>query len=339
MILSLARLAAPPHLGSPPAPGGLLKLRDVTARLRSPLRSWLWQRVSNAANRHAALNDWRLYRLGWCNVCGRHSVFFCDDISLAREQLVCALCGATSRYRSIARGVLRAVAEKAGVRGACIATLASRRASTTLRLYDTQVASASYRIPDMLSRCPFVEVHSSLYKPSLPFGAALGEGVTNQNLEALTFDDATFDVVITSDVMEHVRLADRAHREIRRVLRPGGIYLFTVPHFRNRQDTVMRVRISDPEDPERDEDILPRAYHPDGNSESGQAIVYRDFGLDLDHQLEELGFEVDYEKTDRPETAILNTELFYCTLGGDPTTSHPHAAAPFGSASQRNAAG
>lgn len=272
--------------------------------------------VSRAANRHAALTPWQLYRLGWCNVCGRDSVFFCDDITLAREQLVCALCEATSRYRSIARGVLRAVAEKTGVRGASIASLASMRADTTLRLYDTQAASGTYRIPEMMSRCAFVEVQTSLYKPTLARGASLGEAGTNQNLEALTFGDASFDVVITSDVMEHVRLADRAHREIRRVLRPGGIYLFTVPHFRDRDETVMRVRINDPEDPERDEDILPREYHPDA-SESGRALAYRHFALDLDRELEELGFIVDYEKTDRPELAILNTELFYCTLADE----------------------
>jgi len=274
--------------------------------------------VSRAANHHAALTAWRLYRLGQCNVCGRPSVFFCDDVRQAREQLVCAFCGATSRYRSIARGVLRAVAEKTGVRGASIASLASKRSGTTLHIYDTQVASPSYRIPEMLSRCPFIHVQTSRFKPERPPGEALGEGITNQNLEALTFGDQTFDLVITSDVMEHVRLADQAHREIRRVLRPGGIYLFTVPHFRDRDETVMRVRIHAPDDPGRDEDILPREYHGDGNSESGQALVYRHFALDLDREFEGLGFTVEYEKVDLPDLAILNTELFYCTLADGP---------------------
>jgi SAM-dependent methyltransferase len=270
--------------------------------------------VVQAANHHASLAGWMLYRLGWCNVCGRHSVFFCDDARLAREQLACAFCGATSRYRSIARGVLRAVAEKTGVVGDSIASLRLKRSGTSLRIYDTQVASPSYRIPEMLSGCPFVEVQTSQFKPERPPGEALGEGITNQNLEGLTFVDHSFDVVITSDVMEHVRLADRAHREIRRVLRPGGTYLFTVPHFRDRDQTVMRVRINDADDPGRDEDILPREYHGDGNSESGQAMVYRHFALDLDRELEGLGFTVEYERADLPELAILNTELFYCKL-------------------------
>jgi SAM-dependent methyltransferase len=300
-----------------------LRLGDIGAWARERVRELPWRLVRRAANRHAALTPWHLYRLGWCNVCGRDTAFFCDDIRLAREQLVCALCGSTSRHRSIARGILRAVSERAGVAAPSIRSLARSRGGRTLRVYDTQAASStplapSYRIPEMLSRCAFVDVATSLYKPALPFGAALGPGVTNQTLEALTFSDDSFDVVVTSDVMEHVRLVDRAHREIRRVLRPGGIYLFTVPHFRDRGETVARVRINDPEDPGRDEDVLPREYHGDGNSDSGRVMVYRHFALDLDRQLEDLGFEVRYEKVDRPETGILNTELFYCTLAGKP---------------------
>src|SRR5437016_14407750 len=64
----------------------------------------------------------------------------------------------------------------------------------------------------------------------------LGSHTTNKNIEQLTFPDNSFDIVITSDVMEHVRLDERAHQEIQRVLKPGGIYLFTVPHFGDKSD-------------------------------------------------------------------------------------------------------
>ena len=37
--------------------------------------------------------------------------------------------------------------------------------------------------------------------------------------------DARADLVVTSDVMEHVRLDDKAHREIHRVLADGGVYV------------------------------------------------------------------------------------------------------------------
>jgi len=48
-------------------------------------------------------------------------------------------------------------------------------------------------------------------------------------LDALPFDDMTFDTVLCTEVLEHVRDIERAVQEIRRVLVPGGHALVTVP--------------------------------------------------------------------------------------------------------------
>ena len=53
--------------------------------------------------------------------------------------------------------------------------------------------------------------------------------VRNENLEDLTYSDNTFDLLITSDVMEHVYDPDKAFNEIHRVLKPGGAHIFSVP--------------------------------------------------------------------------------------------------------------
>lgn len=63
-----------------------------------------------------------------------------------------------------------------------------------------------------------------------------------EDLERLTFDDASFDLVITQDVMEHVFDPDRVFREINRVLRPGGAHIFTVPIVRKGEHTKRRAR-------------------------------------------------------------------------------------------------
>ena len=152
---------------------------------------------------------------------------------------------------------------------------------------------------------------TSRFDPRQKRGKKLGGGATNQNLEALTFPDASFDVVITSDVLEHVRLDDRAHSEIRRVLKPGGVHLFTVPHFRDRP-TFTRVEVVDPDDPSSDRYLTEKEYHGDANSEEGRALSYRSYGTDLDGKLEALGFSVDYTMDDLPELGVRNTELFYC---------------------------
>jgi SAM-dependent methyltransferase len=256
--------------------------------------------------------------LGRCNICGQDSQFFYNEEFLYRESLTCAECLTTSRYRSIARGVLRAIRELTGIEAKSLAELDLVADGVSLKVYDTQqpfyYGNCAYPMPDLLSRCNWIEVQTSTYRPQSRFGLRLGKNFTNQNLEQLTFADNTFDIVITSDVMEHVRLDKLAHQEIRRVLKPGGIYLFTVPHFRDSKETLHRVAVIDPANPAGDQFLMEPEYHGDSNSQSGRALSYRAYGTELDGYLRSLGFDVDYCRSDFPEIGVMNTELFYCRL-------------------------
>lgn len=258
------------------------------------------------------------YLLGRCNICAIYTAFFCPDKALYRESLNCAACLTTSRYRSIARGILRAIGELRGVKSPTLSELDTKADVKKIVIYDTQVpfywTGCTYPIPDILANRRWIDVHTSIFKPREPMGANYGSNMTNQNLERLTFPDNSFDLIITSDVMEHVRLDDRAHKEIARVLRPGGIYIFTVPHFRNARETFLRVETVDPDDPSQDIYLTEKEYHGDANSEDGRALSYRSYGTDIDETLSSLGFSVDYTKQDFPEAGIMNTELFYCQL-------------------------
>jgi len=48
--------------------------------------------------------------------------------------------------------------------------------------------------------------------------------------DRLPFDDATFDIITSSLVLEHVENADFYYSEAARVLKPGGICFFNFPH-------------------------------------------------------------------------------------------------------------
>jgi SAM-dependent methyltransferase len=48
--------------------------------------------------------------------------------------------------------------------------------------------------------------------------------------ERLPYDDATFDGVVCVEVLEHIDGHERLFREIRRTLKPGGLFLFTTPN-------------------------------------------------------------------------------------------------------------
>jgi SAM-dependent methyltransferase len=270
--------------------------------------------------RHGERFNQRLSMLGCCVVCGHATAFFCDQIAIARESLGCTVCGTTSRYRSLARGLLRAINELGGVKADSLAALKDVQLQRPLRIYDTQTpfyyTACSYPLPDLLAAMPGAEVQLSLFRRQQPLGVKLDgkANLTNQNLERLTFPDASFDIVITSDVMEHVRLDALAHAEIRRVLKPGGVYLFTVPHMRNVRETLQRVVVHDPDNPAKDEYVLEMEFHGDTNDPENAALSYRVYGTDIDETLAGLGFNVDYIKQDFPEMGILNTELFYCRV-------------------------
>ena len=55
--------------------------------------------------------------------------------------------------------------------------------------------------------------------------------VVEADAEALGFPDATFDLVLALDVVEHLEKDAAGLAEIRRVLRPGGVAVITVPAF------------------------------------------------------------------------------------------------------------
>jgi hypothetical protein len=255
---------------------------------------------------------------GECNICGNTTVFTYSDVALWRESLNCAHCGSTSRYRSIARGILQAISELTGIEASSLASL-PRDSDQHISLYDTQVPfyyeGCSYPIPDVLKKTNWINVTLSKYQARSRLGKRLGRGITNQNLERLKYKDASFDLIITSDVLEHVRLDGQAHKEIYRVLKDEGVYLFTVPHDWSLEKTLQRVGISADGDPSEDVLLLEPEYHGDANGIGG-VLSYRTYGRDFLESLRELGLNVEYCRDNFEQQGIMDTELFFCKKNG-----------------------
>jgi hypothetical protein len=123
---------------------------------------------------------------GTCNICGCNTSFIYSEKETFRESLFCIHCKTISRYRSIARGILRAIRELTSIEAQSISQLPSTN-NSSLRIYDTQRSfyglRSTYPIPDLLCKCKWITVETSVYNPSKPLGSKLGAHQSNQNIE------------------------------------------------------------------------------------------------------------------------------------------------------------
>jgi len=146
----------------------------------------------------------------------------------------------------------------------------------------------------------FFEKHCPRYSSSFYFEGVVRGGYRNgmrcEDLLNLTFADETLDIFITQDVMEHVLDPALACREIMRVLRPGGLYLFTAPKNKQLLRSFPRVELRDG----AVQYLHPADYH--GSPIAGErSLVTWEYGADFDDLIRSwTGYNVsDYIIRDR----------------------------------------
>jgi hypothetical protein len=121
-------------------------------------------------------------------------------------------------------------------------------------------------------------------------GAARGDvidGVRCEDLTRLTYPNASFDLVLTSETLEHVPDLAAALGEVRRVLAPGGRHLFTVPLLPGVPATFARTVLGRDGTPVHH---APPICHPGGDV---GYPVFTEFGADLPDLLRRAGFDVE----------------------------------------------
>lgn len=234
---------------------------------------------------------------GACALCGERQVF--QRMARAiRETYSCMRCGASLRERAQAEALLGAVAPQ-GVE--TLDALVKTNDFRHLRIYEPGTTGAFRKFFQGLSGYT-QSVYTSGEDSSPEF-----ERYRQENLEALSFEDASFDIIMTSDIMEHVRRPDLAFKEQHRVLSRTGILIFTIPFQKPyREFTLKRVETSG----DVDIYIQPKIYHGDGRG--GRSLVYNDFGLDLIESLETIGFDVSIVNPQHASDLASRVATFVC---------------------------
>jgi SAM-dependent methyltransferase len=224
------------------------RFKDVVARLRSG-----WRLLELRALR---------CRIARCPLCGPGLMLRISDSELGVR---CFRCGASAVHMSLASVIAsegvhlpQASVYELSARGPWVQYLKRRVRALTLSEY----ADASEQAP-------------------------LEPGVLNENVERLSFANTCFDLVTCTDVFEHVADDAAGFAEVLRVLRPAGVFAFTVPLGADDAMTVERARRRSDGSIEH---LLPPEYHGDRLRGSGRVLSFRDYAGDLPQRLLRAGF-------------------------------------------------
>jgi len=224
------------------------------------------------------LSDFYYEHYGFCPICQAPAKFVARH-AWFRDHYHCAGCGSLPRQRALVQVLDEVIAG--------------------WRQMEVLEPSPSGPASERLKR------DAARYVPTYCYpGVATGtmhDGFRCEDVERLTFPDASFDLVVTQEVFEHVVDYRRGYREVMRVLRPGGAHVFTTPKYpqlRRSEDRAVRrdgrlVHLLDPE------------YHGNPIDDAGSLVTVH-YGDDLP--------EIIWQETHCPTTVYVIRESRTGTL-------------------------
>lgn len=186
-----------------------------------------------------------------------------------RESMHCTKCRCSTRLRSLALAVSIVYADK---------DKSLKENIKNGEFDDTNVAE--------INSCG--DLHNILKDiKSLEYSEYAGrvKGVRDEDLQNLTYKNNSFDLVLTSDTLEHVPDYMKALAEIKRVLKEDGYHIFTIPLIFSRK-TRRRIKIEG----DKIINILEPSYHGAGEADN---LVCTEFGIDFLDEINSLGFKTE----------------------------------------------
>ena len=217
-----------------------------------------------------------------CYICGEETRFLMGRATNLKASS-CAKCGAALRCSDLVRCLLEELELENG-KLSDIATLKSQ-----LSILNASANGTLHSGLQKVDHYVGTEYIPGVESGKIIWGGIGGNDLLCMDLQNIPFEDKTFDVVISEEVMEHIEDYNKALDEVYRVLKPEGIYIFTIPLMEGKK-TQSRVGKKN-----YYHGVAPQLYY-----------VYTDFGDDMIEILDAHGFE---SKVKKPHVFYANDEI------------------------------
>jgi SAM-dependent methyltransferase len=217
---------------------------------------------------------------GFCNISATETDFDISSENL-RENIVARSSLSINRQRVVVCGLSCAIF---GCPYASLDEITTYINEKRLKVYSAEANSSFFQHLKQRLR-------AELFFYSEFFGAEYKSGelvndISHQDLQHTSFDAESFDIVLTSEVFEHIPDAVAAEREVVRILKKGGIYCFTVPFLPYKEHDLILAELDDAGTIKY---LAEPQYHGDPVRPNEGILVYRLFSFnDLKQRFEAL---------------------------------------------------
>jgi SAM-dependent methyltransferase len=258
----------------------------VTTMAWRSLAEWQAESEKVLAAQHQSIGTDEPWWVGKCILC-QCEVRFASGANL-REGMRCHVCGCNARQRA-----------------AAAVLLAELEQQPLAQAYATEQASPFYvalrrRLPRLRGSEYLHSWRRRLWKSCWLWRKRVYTWIRHGDMTALRADDASLDAIISLDVLEHVPDHRAALRECARVLKPGGVFVLTVP-FHDRE--AVNQQIARLREDGSIEHVGEPEYH--GDPLSGGVLCFHRFGWSLLDDMRHSGFsEVDACRLLHPEAGL-----------------------------------
>jgi len=233
------------------------------------------------------LSKWPIF----CPVCGNISYISNINKQNLRETCLCNICHSTNRQRQIAFTLCQHL------------KISSLKEIEFIKkkviIYNTE---SSGPVHNRLIKYPYY-IYSEYFGEQYKSGEKVN-GILNEDLNKLSFNDDTIDIVISSDVFEHIPSPYKAHKEVYRVLKKDGYHIFSVPFYQNQYLDETRAIVSKKEVTKYFKKPI---YHDDGVRPEKGILVFTIFSLEMLSKLFALGFYTNMYVLNKPCYGILGS--------------------------------